>query len=244
MAVVLERWLVVFFAQLVAQREPSRSQIVVAGEQLDLVSRWHQQIDDGVYLLGLLTLLPNLGNYQVVRYFGVELDVLITRAFITNQARLGGVQEVKAVGNVNLAVFRLDPGELVHDLVAPLVHALIPNVHLRVEHPQKAEALAGQHFHGNVYDFLVAHGAVAQVELVVGEHVAAVISLCSLDPPWRIDVHYLKMADLFHEVLQVEKPKVAVYISFGPQWLDLIFVIVFAATFVLLLLLTFPLILD
>lgn len=65
------------------------------------------------------------------------------------------MKEVEAVGDVNLAVLGLDPGELVDDLVAPLVHALVANVHLRVEDPQEAEALLGENLDGDVHDLSV-----------------------------------------------------------------------------------------
>jgi len=52
--------------ELVAQREPSSSQIVVPGKQLYFVGSGHHQIYEGVYLIWLLTLLPNICKNQVV----------------------------------------------------------------------------------------------------------------------------------------------------------------------------------
>lgn len=50
------------------------------------------------------------------------------------------MQKVEAVRDVDLAVLGLDPGDLVNDLVAPLVHALIADMHLGVEDPEEAES--------------------------------------------------------------------------------------------------------
>ena len=111
---------------------------------------------------------------------------------------------------MDLFVLGLDPCQLVHDLIAPLVHALVANVHLRVEDPQEAEAFFGEHFDWNVHNFRVGHRIVVEVELVVREHKARVVPLCSLDPPWRVNVHHLEVAKLIYEVLQVKEPEVAV----------------------------------
>ena len=135
----LLRRFVVFFTKLVAKREPSGSQVIVPSKQLYLVSRWHEQVDDGVDLLRLLTLLSDFGDDQIVGYFRIKLDILITRALVSNKAALRGVQEVEAVRDVYLAIFLLDPSELVNDLVAPLVHALVTDVHLRIEDPKEAK---------------------------------------------------------------------------------------------------------
>ena len=45
------------------------------------------------------------------------------------------MQEVKAVRDVYFFVFGFDPGKLVYDLVTPLIHALVSDVHLGVEYP-------------------------------------------------------------------------------------------------------------
>jgi hypothetical protein len=42
------------------------------------------------------------------------------------------VKEVKAMGNVDFVVLGLDPCKLINDLVAPLVHALIADMHLGI----------------------------------------------------------------------------------------------------------------
>jgi hypothetical protein len=108
------------------------------------------------------------------------------------------VEEVESVGDMYLLVFSLHPSELIDDFVAPLVHALVSDVHLGVEDPQEAEALHGQMFHRDVDDLLVAHRRVVQVELIVREHETRVVSLSTLNPPWRVDVDHLEVTQLVH----------------------------------------------
>jgi hypothetical protein len=43
------------------------------------------------------------------------------------------------MGNMNLLVFSFDPSELVNYFVSPFIHALIPNMHLRIQNPEEAE---------------------------------------------------------------------------------------------------------
>lgn len=74
--------------------------------------------------------------------------------------------------NVHFAVLRLDPGQLVNYVVAPLVEALVANVELGIEYPQEAEALHGKMLHGNIDDLLITHCVVLQAEFVVRKHVA------------------------------------------------------------------------
>ena len=54
-------------------------------------------------------------------------------------------------------ILGLDPSELVYNFVAPLVHAVVSYVHLRVQDPQEAKALHSKSLHGDINDFLVAH---------------------------------------------------------------------------------------
>ena len=77
------------------------------------------------------------------------------------------MQEVEAVRNVNLVVLGLDPGELIHHLVAPLVHALVADVHLAIQDPEKAEAFDCKVLDRYIDDLLVAHRAVLEIELIV-----------------------------------------------------------------------------
>jgi hypothetical protein len=51
------------------------------------------------------------------------------------------MKEIKPMGDVNLPVLCFDPSQLIDHLVAPFVHALVSDVHLRIENPQEAEAL-------------------------------------------------------------------------------------------------------
>lgn len=111
---------------------------------------------------------------------------------------------------MNFVVLGLDPSQLVNYFVAPLVEALITHVHLRIEDPQKAKALCRKIFNRDINDFLVAHRAVIEVELVIREHKTSVVPLGSLYPPWWIDVHNLKVANLLYQILKVEESKVAV----------------------------------
>ena len=45
------------------------------------------------------------------------------------------------MGNVDFAILSFDPCELVNYFISPLIHALVPYVHLGVKDPQKAKAL-------------------------------------------------------------------------------------------------------
>ena len=51
------------------------------------------------------------------------------------------MKEVEAVRDMNLFIIGLDPSNLVDYFVAPLVHTFVAYVHLRVQDPQKTEAL-------------------------------------------------------------------------------------------------------
>jgi len=73
-------------------------------------------------------------------------------------------------------------------------------MHLRIQNPQKAKAFSRQGFYRNIDDFLIAHSTILKVELVIGEHVAAVVPLSSLDSPWRINVYYFELTDLVYKV--------------------------------------------
>lgn len=84
-------------------------------------------------------------------------------------------------------------------------------MHLRIEDPEEAKAFGSQGFHGYIYDLLVAHGWILQVELVIRKHETWVVSLGSFDSPWRVDVNDFKMADLINEVLQIEKSQITIY---------------------------------
>ena len=78
----------VVFAQLIAQRQPSLTQVVVSRKELDFVRSRHQQIYQSVYLVWFLRLLSDLCKQQVVRNFGVELNVLVWRALVAYEACL------------------------------------------------------------------------------------------------------------------------------------------------------------
>lgn len=98
-------------------------------------------------------------------------------------------------------ILSLDPSELVDHLITPLIHALIPNMHLRIQNPQKAEALLRKCLHRDIHDLRIGHRAVVQVELIVGEHERCVIPLSSLYSPGWVDLDDLKVTQLVHNVL-------------------------------------------
>lgn len=74
------------------------------------------------------------------------------------------------MGNVDFVVLGLDPCKLINHLVAPLVHALIADMHLGIQYPQETEAFGCQVLDRNVYDFLVAHSRILEIEFVIGKH--------------------------------------------------------------------------
>lgn len=147
----------VVLAQLVPQRQPALSEVVVPREELYLLGSRDEEVDESVNLIRLLRLLSDLSHNQIVGDLRLELNVLVGRALVPHQAGLAGVEEVEAVGNVDLLVLGLDPGQLVHHLVAPLVHALVANMHLGVEDPEEAEAFPGERFNRDVHDLGIGH---------------------------------------------------------------------------------------
>lgn len=56
------------------------------------------------------------------------------------------------MGYVDLLILSLDPSELVNNLVTPLVHAFIADVHLGVQDPKETEAFARENLNGDVHD--------------------------------------------------------------------------------------------
>ena len=120
------------------------------------------------------------------------------------------MKEVKPMRDVDFLVLSLYPSELVDDFIAPLVHALVTDVHLGVEDPQKAETFLRQRLHWNVHDLSIRHSLVVQIEFIVGEHERSVVSLGSLDSPRRVDHHYFEVAQLVHNVLQIEESQITV----------------------------------
>jgi hypothetical protein len=97
---------------------------------------------------------------------------------------------------MDLAVLRLDPGQLVNYLISPLVEALVANVHLRVKDPKEAEPLLGENFHWYVHNFRIWHCVVVKVEFVIAEHEACIVPLSSLDPPGWINLDHLEGTQL------------------------------------------------
>ena len=75
-------------------------------------------------------LLPDFRNNEVVGYLGVKLDLFPWLALVTNEASLTAVEDIKAMGNMNFGILSLNPGELINDLVAPLIETLVADVHL------------------------------------------------------------------------------------------------------------------
>lgn len=121
---------IIVLTQLVSQTEPSFPEIIIPSKQLDLVCRWHQQVNQSIDLLWLLRFLSDFSNQEIIGDLGVELNVLVGWALVPNQACLAAVEEVEAVADVYLLVLGLDPGQLVDHFVSPFVHAFIANIHL------------------------------------------------------------------------------------------------------------------
>ena len=71
---------------------------------------------------------------------------------------------------MNFTVFSLDPCQLIDNFIPPFIHALVPYMHLRVKDPQETEAFGGQSLDWYVYDLLIAHRRILQIELIVRKH--------------------------------------------------------------------------
>ena len=67
-------------------------------------------------------------------------------------------------------VFCFDPCQLVDNLISPFIHALVSNMHLRIEYPKETEALRSQILNRNIDDLLVAHRRILKIELIIREH--------------------------------------------------------------------------
>ena len=124
------------------------------------------------------------------------------------------MEKVEPVRDVDLLILSFDPGELVDYLIAPFVHALIAYVHLGVQDPEEAKAFLGKDLHGDVHDLCIRHCRVVQIELVVREHEARVVSLCPLYPPGGVDQNHFEMTQLVNNILQIEEPQIAIYEGF------------------------------
>jgi hypothetical protein len=70
------------------------------------------------------------------------------------------MQKIKTQRNMHFVIFSFDPGQLVNYIIAPFIHAVVANIHLRVQNPEKAESFGGKIFHLNIYNLLVTHCAV------------------------------------------------------------------------------------
>ena len=81
----------VILTKLISQREPSFPQVVISGEELNLVSSRHEQVYESVNLIRLLGLLPDLSQKKVVGDLGIKLNILVRRALVADQASLRGV---------------------------------------------------------------------------------------------------------------------------------------------------------
>ena len=157
----------IILAELISKRKPPWPEVIVPCKELHLLGTRDQDVNERVDLLWFLGLLTDLCHYKVVGNLRLELNGFIWRALVAYQADLAGMQKVEARRDVNLFILSFDPGELVHDLVAPLVEAFVPDVHLRVEDPKEAETLLREYFYGDVHNLRIRHRGVVQVELVV-----------------------------------------------------------------------------
>ena len=120
------------------------------------------------------------------------------------------MQKIEAVRYMDLTVLDFYPSKLINDFITPLIHAIISNMHLWIEDPKETEAFSREILNWDVHYFLVTHSAIFQVELIIGKHEARVISLSTLDSPWRIDVNNLEVSNLVDQVLQIEESEITV----------------------------------
>ena len=157
----------IILAELISKRKPAWPEVVIPSKELHLLGPRDQDVNERVDLLWFLRLLTNLCHNQVVGNLRLELNGFIGRALVADQADLAGMQKVEAWRDVNLFILSFNPGKLVHDLVAPLVEAFVPDIHLRVEDPKEAEALLREYLYGDVHNLRIRHRGVVQVELVV-----------------------------------------------------------------------------
>lgn len=119
--------------------------------------------------------------------------------------------------DVYLFVLSLDPRQLIYYFIPPFVHAFISNIHLRVEDPQEAKSFFGEGLHLDIHDLGIRHSAVVEVELIVREHKACVISLSPLDSPWWIYMDYLEVTKFFNQILQIEESEITIDKSVRPK---------------------------
>lgn len=210
-----EQPLVVGLPQLVAHAEQSKTQVMVPGKYFNLLAALEHNVDEGVEILRLLGLLPDLCEDGVPAETLPQEHLLVfgycAFALVADETDLVGVHEIVAVGEVDLVVLEFDPDDLLDEFVAPPLHDFEGGVELAVEDPDEDEALVGDEVEGDPADFAVGHGVVLEGELAVGEHELGVVLLCALDPPGRVDDHHVELPHFLREQLPVEVPHVAVH---------------------------------
>ena len=58
---------------------------------------------------------------------------------------------------MHFIIFGFDPCQLINNIITPFVHAIVANIHLGVQNPEKAESFGRKIFYLNIYNLLVAH---------------------------------------------------------------------------------------
>jgi hypothetical protein len=117
---------------LISQWDPSRSQVVVSRKEFNFFGAGDHHFDKCIYLIRFLGLLSNLCHNQVIRNFGLIFDIFVWRAFVSYQTYLTRMQEVETLGNMDLIILCLNPRELIHNFISPLVETFVADVHLRI----------------------------------------------------------------------------------------------------------------
>lgn len=122
----------VILTKLISQWDPSRSQVVVSRKEFNFFGAGDHHFDKCINLIRFLGLLSNLCHNQVIGNFGLIFDIFVWRAFVSNQTYLTRMQEVETLWNVDLIILCLNPRELIHNFISPLVETFVADVHLRI----------------------------------------------------------------------------------------------------------------
>ena len=85
------------------------------------------------------------------------VKILEGAALVADEANFIGMEEVVAKAYKNFLILQFDPCDLINDLVAPLVQALVAYLDVAGQHPEEAEAAFLKFFYLEVHYFSVAH---------------------------------------------------------------------------------------
>lgn len=134
-------------------------QVVSSSKNLKVVTVWYQSFHNIIDLLRLLRLTSPLRKDNIRH--NIEDGFVSHISFYPDQASLFGVLQVESMTFCNLTVHCLFyPGHFVHELVAMLVEHVQGEAVLRVDDPNKEEALRLDLLEWQVQDILVGQGAV------------------------------------------------------------------------------------